>query len=396
MTSADIPLSIYMHIPFCSVRCGYCAFNTYTELDHLIPAYVKALCREIDIVASSNPHHEIHTLYFGGGTPSLLTPGQVEQILLRASAAFKILPDAEISLEANPEDLAFDYLRDLRSLGVNRLSIGMQSANAKILRLFDRQHDLQAVTDAVDAARKAGFDNLNLDVIFGSPGETLSNWRNTVAVLTRLSPEHLSMYGLELKGGTSLRLRVDAGDLPRPDDDLFADMYEYASEVFARKGYLQYEISNWCLPPSQCRHNLQYWRNQPYLGLGAGAHGFAGGIRYSTIAAPQRYIAALAGGADTPLAFPLTPAAAKHKVVNRSDDLYETIMMGLRLTQEGINRTRFAIRFGEDFVSMFPGQVERLVALGLIQVNEDCVRLSASGRLLSNGVIREFVERIRP
>ncbi len=395
MQQVDSPLSIYVHIPFCAVRCGYCAFNTYTELEHLIPTYVNAVCQELEIVAQSSPHQEVHTLYFGGGTPSLLTAGQFEQLLLHTGSMFALSDDIEISLEANPDDLTFEYLRDLCTLGFNRLSIGMQSANADILRLFDRQHDLQAVSDAVAAARKAQFDNLNLDVIFGSPGETLADWQHTIETLLRLAPEHVSVYGLELKGGTTLRQRVDAGDLPQPDDDVFADMYEYAAEALGCEGYDQYEISNWCRAGQRCRHNLQYWRNQPFIGIGAGAHGFAGGIRYSTITSPQRYIAALANGAGGRFPFPLSPAVAKHRIVSRADDLYETIMMGLRLTQEGINRSRFVSRFGEDFVKMFPESIERLVSLGLIQLSEDCVRLSDAGRLLSNGIIREFVEGIK-
>ncbi len=395
MQHDEAPLSIYLHIPFCHVRCGYCAFNTYTDLEDLIPAYVSALRRELEIVAASNPHREAHSLYFGGGTPSLLTARQFEQLLLAISREFNLSDDMEISLEANPDDLSFEYLRDLRALGCNRLSIGMQSANADILRLYDRRHDLQKVADAVAAARKAQFENLNLDVIFGAPGETLADWRPTVGALMAFAPDHVSMYGLELKGGTDLRQRVDRGELPVPDDDIFADMYEYAAGVFERHGYVQYEISNWRRDDKQCRHNLQYWRNLPYIGLGAGAHGFAGGLRYSTIAAPRRYIAALTDGAAGSFEFPLTPAVAKHRVVSRADDLYETIMMGLRLTREGINRARFSARFGQDFAAMFPEAVERLSALGLIHLNEDRVRLSSAGRLLSNGIIREFVDGIK-
>ncbi len=360
-----------------------------------MPIYVDALCRELEVVAACNPHRVVHSLYFGGGTPSLLKAQQFEQLLRQISRFYVLSDDVEISLEANPDDLSVEYLRDLRLTGFNRLSIGMQSANANILRLFDRQHDLRAVADAVEAAREAEFDNLSLDVIFGSPGETLADWRATVETLLSFAPEHVSMYGLELKGGTMLRQSVDAGDLPQPDDDVFADMYEYAAEALERSGYDQYEISNWCRTERQCRHNLQYWRNSPYLGLGAGAHGFAGGIRYSTIASPQRYVASLKNGTDDLFSFPLTPAVAKHTVVSREDDLYETIMMGLRLTREGITRSAFLARFGVDFMAMFPGSVERLVSLDLIQVNDDYVRLSAAGRLLCNGVIREFVERIR-
>ena len=386
------PLSIYIHIPFCGARCSYCAFNTYTELAHLMPAYVDAVCKELAFEAIDRP--PARTVYFGGGTPSLLTAAQFEQVMRQLHDSFALTDDAEISLEANPDDLPAAYLRDLRSLGFNRISIGMQSANARVLRLFERTHDLSAVGEALRNARQAGFDNLNLDVIFGSPYETLADWQGTIAALLSFAPDHISMYGLELKGGTSLRQLVDAGALPQPDEDLFADMYEFAAEALDRGGYAQYEISNWRKPGHECRHNLQYWRNLDYLGIGAGAHGFAAGTRYSTIAAPGRYIAALENADFDKRPFPLTPAVAKRTRVTVEDDLYETLMMGLRMTEEGLCRASFRRRFGMDIVAMFTRQCEKLRDIGLLEVSEDRVRLTPAARLLSNFVIRAFVEAI--
>ena len=388
----DTPLSLYLHIPFCSVRCSYCAFNTYTDLEALIPVYVEALCREIESVAKNNPHPSVQSIFFGGGTPSMITSKQYRLIFQTIRENFNLSPDTEISLESNPNDLSVAYLTELRQLGFNRLSIGMQSATDKILTLFNRQHDTQMVVDALSYARSAGFDDVNLDIILGSPYETLDDWKYTVERVMALCPEHISMYGLELKGGTDLRLKVDSGELPIPDDDLFADMYEYGSDVFAENGYEQYEISNWCQPNHKCRHNLQYWRNLPYVGLGAGAHGFAGGYRYSTITLPQRYISALLDNQNhDDLVFPMTPAVAKSNLVSRDDDLYETIMMGMRLTQEGIERSAFINRFDIDFVDMFADSVEKFKNLGLLSFDEERVHLTDTGRLLSNAVIREFV-----
>ena len=394
MSSLETALSIYLHVPFCSVKCSYCAFNTYTDLARLIPSYVDALCSELAFAAGYCSDRSIHTIYFGGGTPSLLSPGQFELVLQQLARHFCIVDDAEISLEANPDDLSEAYLRDLRRLGFNRLSIGMQSANAAILQMFDRRHDLKTVEAAVDDARRANFDNVNLDVIFGSPGEKMADWQGTVEAMLRISPDHVSMYGLELKGGTRLREQVDAGELPQPDDDLFADMYEFAAATLAAAGYEQYEISNWCLPEHECRHNLQYWRNLEYLGVGAGAHGFSGGYRYSMIASPERYIAALHNRSACITPRVPSPAAAKTTLVSEADDLYETIMMGLRLTKEGINRSRFRQRFGRDFLELFAGPAERMSAAGLLNVTSECIRLSQDGRLLSNGVIRAFVDEI--
>ena len=387
------PLSIYLHIPFCSVRCSYCAFNTYTDLESLIPAYVEALRREIEHLAEYNPHSTVGTIFFGGGTPSLISTQQYRLIFHTLRDCFDFVDDVEISLESNPNDLTVDYLSELRDVGFNRLSIGMQSSTEKILKLFDREHDSQMVVDAMQCARRAGFDNVNLDVIFASPHETMDDWKHTVTMLKTLNPEHISMYGLELKGGTDLRLKVDSGELPQPDDDLFADMYEYASDEFSQFGYEQYEISNWCKPNRECQHNLQYWRNLPYAGLGAGAHGFAGGYRYSTITAPQRYVNTLLSDTESQpnLTFPLTPAVAKSTQVERDDDLYETIMMGLRLTKEGLERSAFKRRFGDDFVEMYPDGVERFIKMGLLNVTDERVHLTDAGRLLSNSVIREFV-----
>ncbi len=395
MSQSAKRLSLYIHIPFCTVRCGYCAFNTYTDLAHLIPDYIDALCRELAFAGEKAGGKRVHTVYFGGGSPSLLSARQLDEVACQISKHFCVESDAEISLEANPNDLSEPYLRSLRRIGFNRLSIGMQSANAAILKMFDRQHDMAAVAVAVRFARRAGFDNVNLDVIFGSPGETLANWKETVQAALGLSPEHFSVYGLELKGGTRLRQQVDAGEQPRPDDDVFADMYEFASAALAEAGYDQYEISNWRLPGKECRHNLQYWRNLDYMGFGAGAHGFYEGCRYSTIASPQRYIAALRnGGADRAQSC-LTPAVAKASRVTEADDLYETIMMGMRLTEEGVNRRRFRQRFGRDLVDMFPAATRKLMAAGLINVTMERVCPSEAGRLLSNLVIREYVAGIR-
>ncbi len=396
MAQTESPISLYIHIPFCTVRCGYCAFNTYTDLARLVPDYVEALCKELAFAAQTARARRVHTVYFGGGTPSLLKAHQIEQIFSHVSSYFLLDEDAEVSLEANPDDLSLSFMRDLRGLGFNRVSIGMQSANAAILRMFDRQHDLAAVERAITYARQAEFDNVNLDVIFGSPGETLRDWKETVKVALRLAPDHFSMYGLELKGGTRLRQQVDNGKLPTPDDDVFADMYEFAAAALPAAGYSQYEISNWCLPNKECRHNLQYWRNLDYIGLGAGAHGFADGWRYSMIAAPERYIAALTKGGDQQAPFSLSPAVAKSIRVTEADDLYETIMMGLRLTREGINRPSFSQRFGRDMVDMFPDATQKLTGTGLLDVGSDNICLSDSGRLLSNLVIREFVGGIKP
>ncbi len=385
-------LSIYLHIPFCTTKCTYCAFNTYTNLETLLPAFVDALIREINIVGRSSPYTRISTIFFGGGTPSLLTPDQFSALLEALHSAFPVQPDAEITLEANPNDLNRDYLRDLRARGLNRISIGMQTTNANELALFKRRHDNDEVAQAVSAARWGGFDNLNLDLIYGIPHQTLASWQTTITQMLALKPDHISLYALSLEEGTPMHAWVERGRLPEPDDDLAADMYDFATEQLAAAGYQQYEISNWALSGRECRHNLQYWRNDAYVGLGPGAHGFADGVRYSVILAPQRYIKLLNETAHEALyPFPLTPVTAESVVMDRAGEIAETLIMGLRLTREGISRAEFAARFGADILNVHGDTIHKYADYGLLSVDEHTVRLTERGRMLSNMIFRELV-----
>jgi oxygen-independent coproporphyrinogen-3 oxidase len=385
------PLSIYLHVPFCATKCTYCAFNTYTHLETLIEPFTDALIREIEIVGRSKPNQQVGTVFFGGGTPSLLTPQQFARILAALRDNFAVDADAEITLEANPNDLNRDYMSALRRIGLNRISIGMQSANENELELFKRRHDNDAVVRAVSAARAGGFDNLNLDLIYGFPHQTLESWQNTLGQMLALHPEHISLYALGLEDGTPLKAWVERGRLPAPDDDLAADMYELASDLLAQHGYEQYEISNWSLPGYQCRHNLQYWVNDPYVGVGPGAHGFAGGVRYSVVLSPQRYIKVLNEAKDADYEYPRTPATAESTVVDRTAEISETLIMGMRLTQKGIIRAEFIERFGIDLLDLHHDVIEKYRGYGLLSVDDERIRLTDAGRLLSNMVLREFV-----
>lgn len=384
-----VPLAIYLHIPFCSTKCTYCAFNTYTNLDSLIDPFVDALIHEIHIGGMSKPGEKVGTIFLGGGTPSLLTPKQIGRILTSIYAQFDVLPDVEISLEANPNDITKGYLSELRQQGINRLSLGMQSANLSELKLFARRHDNDQTAQAVSAARGAGFDNLNLDLIYGVPHQTLENWDWSLQQMLALRPDHISLYALGLEDGTPMQEWVAKGRLPSPDDDLAADMYELATEKLAAD-YEQYEISNWSKPGHTCRHNLQYWRNLPYAGFGPGAHGYADGVRYSTVLSPQRYIKALQNVNES-FVFPHTPATHEAVVVDRAGEIAETLIMGLRLTQEGINRKSFVERFDIDLVELHRPIIEKYVNYGLLHVDTEVVRITQRGRLLSNMIFRELV-----
>jgi oxygen-independent coproporphyrinogen-3 oxidase len=379
--------SLYLHIPFCRTRCTYCAFNTYANAGDLIPAYVAAMCRELTWLGAGQP---IHTVYFGGGTPSLLSPAQVAGLLDTVRCAFDVAPDVEITLEANPGSVDGEYLYRLRSTGVNRLSIGMQSAHAQELRLFARQHEAGAVGKTVADARRAGFDNLSLDLIYGVPNQTLTLWRESVEAALVLEPDHLSLYALALEAGTPLARQVERGDLPAPDDDLAADMYELADNRLRAAGFAQYEISNWAKPGRACRHNLQYWRNAPYLGLGAGAHGYAAGIRYEIVRPIRRYID-LAMQQESPLPFPMTPTVERWEVIDTPAAMAEHMLTGLRLIEEGVNVADFQQRFGVPIREVYGSALDWLTRHDLLRDDGDAIRLTPRARLISNRVFIQFM-----
>jgi oxygen-independent coproporphyrinogen-3 oxidase len=390
--------SLYLHVPFCRHRCSYCDFNTYAGLEALIPEYTRALGREIELAAeSAGERLPVHTIFFGGGTPSLLPAGSFEQVFEAIGQGFDLQDGLELTLEANPGTVSLEYLSDLRSLGFNRISLGMQSADPGELRLLEREHGFVEVIEAVAAARRAGFANLNLDLIFGLPYQTQASWQRTLDLALGLHPEHFSLYALTLEHGTPMQNWTARGLLSEPDPDLAADMYEWAAEALEQAGYVQYEISNWAARGGEdtilaCRHNLQYWRNRPYLGLGAGAHGYAGGVRTANVLAPAAYIQRCLEGSARP--FPCTPATATVTPVDRGAEMGETMMMGLRLVREGVSDADFQARFGQALCEVYDEQISRLSGLGLLEwggEQGDRLRLTKRGRLLGNRVFLEFI-----
>jgi oxygen-independent coproporphyrinogen-3 oxidase len=386
--------SLYFHIPFCVHRCAYCDFNTYAGQESLIPAYVESLCREVEIVARSAPERlTAHTIFFGGGTPSLLSSKQFESILKSVRDSFDLSPEAEISLEANPGTVTLDSLRDLRGLGFNRISLGVQSAHPDELHQLERIHDTFDVIDAVSWARRAGFDNLNLDLIFGLPEQSLDRWQATVKLILGLHPEHLSLYALTVEHGTPFGRWAQRGLLPVPDPDTAADMYEWAGDALEAAGFEQYEISNWAKPGRQCRHNLQYWRCQPYLGFGAGGHGCTSGLRVSNVLRIKNYIERIQAGTPIPRTpFPLSPATVAQTKISRHVEMQETMMTGLRLTREGVSAEDFAGRFGVQMRDVFGREIDELVGLRLLEWVGSVLRLTKRGRLLGNLVFMRFVD----
>jgi oxygen-independent coproporphyrinogen III oxidase len=413
--------SLYFHIPFCVHRCAYCDFNTYAGQEDSIPAYVDALCREIEFIGSylpsparaewSDGEVEAHTIFFGGGTPSLLTPKQYEKIFRAIHDHFDV-SDPETSLEANPGTVSLESLQDLRALGFNRISFGVQSFHPDELRQLERIHDTFDVIDAVTWARRAGFTNLNLDLIYGLPEQSLDRWSATVKQAVTLHPEHLSLYALTLEHGTPFGRWAERGLMPIPDPDLAAEMYEWSAEYLEARGYVQYEISNWALsderrtkdygPAFACKHNLQTWRNQYYLGFGAGAHGYAAGVRYSNVLRIKTYIDRLLPDSLSPnYPFPLSPAVVNHHRISHLEEMQEMMMLGLRLTREGVSAQTFVDRFRVQMMDMFGKEINELVRLGLLEWTSTPlllgdgkgvrVRLTQRGRLLGNQVFMRFV-----
>lgn len=392
--------SIYLHIPFCQQRCGYCDFNTYAGLDHLIEPYVNALRQEVAFSgegASGEAKLPVHTVYFGGGTPSLLSPEQINSLLQVIREYFDLLPEAEITLEANPGTVDQEKLAGFWAAGINRLSLGVQSANRQELRLLDRLHGYPEAVEAVRLAREVGFTNISFDLIYGLPEQQVVHWKRSLNAVLDLAPEHLSLYALTVEEGTPLASQVESGMVAEPEADTAADIYEWTLERLESLGWVQYEISNWARRDVMgevlvSKHNVQYWLNQPYFGLGAGAHGFVMGYRTENEAFPARYISSMKNSDG--MVFPHSPVLVSRVEIDRITEMQETMMMGLRLVRYGVFRERFRGRFGEDFGDVFADEIEELLDKGLVEwLGEDrqSLRLTRRARLLGNQVFRYFI-----
>ncbi len=370
------PLAVYVHIPFCTIKCGYCDFNAYAGLDALKDAYARALLREAEAAAPLLAGRTISSVGFGGGTPGEFPARHIAALLdlLRSLASFE--PRAEVTLEVNPGTSSPPYLRDLRAAGVTRLSVGAQSFHPAELAFLDRIHSPEATAAAVAAARDAGFESLNLDLIYGLPGQSLEAWLASLDAALRLQADHLSCYALTVEEGTPLARRIARGQLRLPDSDLAADMYDAASDLLAAAGYRQYELSNWARPGHESRHNIAYWTDRDYLALGAGAHGYLGGERYENIAHPRDYIAAVEAappGQPRPalarITTPLPPAQAA-----------DWLALRLRLL-EGFSPAEFERRWSEPLHEAVGSVLREAARAGLLELTPR-VRLTHRGRLL--------------
>lgn len=389
-------ISLYIHIPFCETKCPYCDFNTYAGIEPLIPEYVDALIKEARFWGDAlSRHHSptVSTVFFGGGTPSYVPPGDIARILDEVRSAFHLATTAEVTLESNPGDIEAGRVEAWLKAGINRLSIGVQSLDDGLLQLLGRRHTAREALDAYRAARSGGLANINLDLMYGLPYQTLDQWRGTLEEALEDGPEHISMYSLTLEEGTPLEASVRQGKVPYPDPDLAADMYLLAGKLSEDAGYHHYEISNWAMPGSECLHNLTYWRNQPYLGIGPGAHSYLNGYRFSNLRSPRRYIQ-LAGAMTSAR---VRPADLQEyglldvfEVIDDRLEMAETMMLGLRLS-EGVSQATFRRRFGVGLVETYAPQIDELLGLELVAWQEDRLVLTPKGRLLGNEVFQRFL-----
>ncbi|MEY4348618.1 MAG: coproporphyrinogen oxidase, partial [Actinomycetota bacterium] len=278
------PFSFYIHVPFCSSRCGYCDFNTYTAEELGVSSratWADTAIKEVELAAKILPTRKsVATIFIGGGTPTLLPASEISRVLEAIAKHFPIAPDAEITIEANPDSVDLLKLQELKAAGVNRISFGMQSASTRVLKVLERSHNSGAVQLAVAAAREAGFDSINVDLIYGTPGETVQDLQLTLDAVAELNVDHVSAYALIVEEGTRLARQISQGDIANPDDDDMADKYELIDSVLSAMGMQWYELSNWSRSGHECQHNLHYWKSNNWWGIGPGAHSHVGGVRW--------------------------------------------------------------------------------------------------------------------
>jgi oxygen-independent coproporphyrinogen-3 oxidase len=373
-------LGVYVHVPFCRVRCGYCDFNTYTATElgggASQAAYADTAIAEVDLLARALPGAPaVETVFFGGGTPTLLPSADLVRILGSVRDRFGLVPDAEVTTEANPDSVTPDGLAALREGGFTRISFGMQSAVPAVLAVLDRTHDPERVPQAVQWARAAGFEQVSLDLIYGTPGERLADWRTSLDAALVCEPDHVSAYSLIVEDGTALARQVRSGALPMPDEDDLADKYLLADEVLGAEGLGWYEVSNWARDEAaRCRHNELYWTSQNWLGIGPGAHAHVGGVRWWNVKHPAAYAARLADGRS--------PAHAR-ELLDPETQRLERVLLEVRL--------RAGLPLDVLDAIGTRNRAAKVVADGLAEQAGDRLVLTLRGRLLADAVVRDLL-----
>ena len=366
-------IGLYVHIPFCVKKCAYCDFASFAGRENEMAAYVDRVITEAS--QRKNDDLRIATCYIGGGTPSLLPPALMDRLLFALRRSFSFLPGAECSCECNPGTVTKEFFSVLGQNGVNRLSFGVQARQDRLLKMLGRIHSWEQAEESVELARTCGFSNINLDLMLGLPGQTLSDVDETLSAALALSPTHLSCYGLIVEEGTKMHAMVESGAWQLPDEDTERDMYERCRETLARHGFRQYEISNFSLPGYACRHNVDCWKRKEYVGLGGAACGFLGNIRYQN---PPDLTAYLRG--DPPSETVLSPEDAR----------FESVMLGLRMT-EGVSEADFLRMHGISLREAYGEQLKKPLAQGLVQWADGFLRLTRRGMDVQNSVLVELL-----
>lgn len=374
------PLAVYLHIPFCVRKCNYCDFYSLVADPQQIERYVEALIGEIRQAGAKLGQPQVNSIYLGGGTPSLLPPVMVGRILAALAAAFVVIPEAEVTMEANPGTVSYPVWKQYLNQGVNRISLGVQSMADQNLKMLGRIHTVQDIVGAISALQRMRFTNYNIDLIYGIPGQTLEGLKRELVLLGNFLGAHLSAYSLQVEEGTPMYDLVEEGTLVLPDEDTTAAMYETIQQFAAEKGLKQYELSNWALPGHESRHNLAYWQIRPYLGLGTGAVSRLAEQRVRNIADINAYIQGAANG------------EIQQEVLETLDEgemARETLLMGLRL-MEGVSLTRFRQRFGRPVTDYYPQVITEATDEGMLVIEDDHLKLAPAAYLVANQVMCRF------
>jgi oxygen-independent coproporphyrinogen III oxidase len=374
-------IGLYLHIPYCLHKCGYCDFNSHNINEAEMESYVRALLNEMEQAAKDARNRRVDTIFFGGGTPTTLPFADLARILEACRQQFQVDPEAEITCEANPATIPQTDLAQLRESGFNRLSIGVQSFDPDELKRLERVHSVDEIYLTVERARQAGFDNLSLDLMFGLPGQTVERWRDNLQKAIDLEPDHISAYNLTIEPDTVFYKQQSQGQLKMPPDDFQRELFEITIDTLTGAGYEHYEISNYAQPGKQSRHNLNYWVDGEYIGLGAGASSFFNGDRFKNTNLPARYITQINKSKT---------AVESRETPDRRQRMGEAVMLGLRLSQ-GLNLTTFEQQFGISFQDAFGDTVTRLEGMGLIELHNDRAALTREGLFLADSVIIEFI-----
>jgi oxygen-independent coproporphyrinogen III oxidase len=382
---------IYIHIPFCERKCTYCNFNTTDHFEDLASKYVRAVAIEIRYRGARLSKEwaapvPVDSIFFGGGTPSIVQAEQLASLIEATRDSFDVSQDAEVTIEINPGTFAKEKLKGWRKAGVNRASVGVQSFIDRELAALSRTHTAEDARRTLGELREVGFDNLSLDLIAGFPDQTLSDWEMNLEEALRISPEHLSLYLLEVKEGTQLFSQIKRGSRPQPDDDLAAEMYKTICQATREDGYEHYEISNFASETGarftyRSKHNMKYWTGEAFYGMGCGAHSYDGRARWFNTLKTETYIDSIEATGS---------AIAQRHELSEGQRAEEALFMGLRL-REGVDLKDFTDRYGVDVIDRYGDELPRLREAGLIQIVGDRLRLTETGMLLSNEVFVSFV-----